>query len=293
MKILITLYDLKNIEDLSQSCDGFIIGNEQFAARLTHSFSPNEINEAIIKTKNLKKEIFLQANQMLDDELLKSFDQFLNQVKIKDLTGIITADIGGIMLLKSKGFASKAIYNPETLLTNYYDFNFLNKEGILGAFVAKEITLLDVLNIAKYKKIKLFMFGHGHLNMFYSKRQLLKNFMEYNSRENIYHQSQELKIIEEQRREEPYPILEDRAGTHVFRSQVFSSLNYLKELENHVDYLVIDTIFKDDRYGKVISNLYRGQITDDLIAEEIRKKYQETWDEGFLHKKTVYKTKEL
>ena len=37
------------------------------------------------------------------------------------------------------------------------------------------------------------MVGHGHLNMFYSKRQLVKNFMDFNEQENIYHQSQNLK----------------------------------------------------------------------------------------------------
>lgn len=292
MKILTTLYDINMIDQLSASSDGFIIGNEKFAARLTISFNIEQINMAIHKAVSLNKEIFLQANQMLDDHLLEAFSQFLDQIDTSLLTGIIVADIGSVMLLKEKNLNQKAIYNPETLLTNKYDFNFLKKEGILGAYIAKEITLKDILEISDFKEIKLFMVGHGHLNMFYSKRQLVKNFMDFNEQENIYHQSQNLKIIEEQRVDEPYPILEDMAGTHVFRSKVFSSLDYLDDLKDHVDYLVVDTIFKDDLYAKMICPLYfNHEINEDIISK-LKTKYDESWDEGFFHKKTVYKTKE-
>lgn len=292
MKILITLYDIKNINSLSQFVDGFIIGNQMFAARLTHSFDVDEINNGIKLAKELDKEIFLQANQMLDDDLLDKLSLFLDQIHTNDLTGIIVTDIGSVMRLKAKGLSDKAIYNPETLLTNQYDFNFLKKEGILGAYIAKEITLTDVLEISKQKEIKLFMVGHGHLNMFYSKRQLIHNFMEYQHLKNTFHNKQNLKLVEEQRTEQPYPILEDMAGTHVFRSEVFSSLDYLDTLNGHIDYLVIDTIFKDDLYAKKVSELYRYKSKDQKKIKDIKALYKENWDSGFFYKKTVYKTRE-
>ncbi|MFA5471341.1 MAG: U32 family peptidase [Acholeplasmataceae bacterium] len=292
MKILTTLYDIKSMDELASLVDGFIIGNHDFGARLTHSFSIAEINKAIQKADQLNKDIFLQANQMLDDHLIESFDKFLDDINLDKLSGIVVADLGAVMLLKSKHLAHKAIYNPETLLTNTYDFNFLYKEHILGAYVAKEITLEDVKNIGNNKKIKLFMVGHGHLNMFYSKRQLVNNFMDFVEEDNIYHEKQNLKIIEEQRKDEPYPILEDKAGTHVFRSHVFSSLNHLSELETVVDYLIIDTIFKDDQYAKRILPMYQDRHGDQKLIDSLKRDYQESWDEAFFYKKTVYKTKE-
>ena len=65
---------------------------------------------------------------MLDDELLDQFSVFLDQIDTNHLDGIIVSDIGSVMRLKSKNLSNKAIYNPETLLTNKYDFNFLKKE---------------------------------------------------------------------------------------------------------------------------------------------------------------------
>lgn len=284
MKLLTTIYDINNMSQLSKA-DGFLLGSNQYATRLTKSFNSFEINQAISLAKKLDKEIFLLANQMFDDDMIKSFKLWIKDINILDLTGIVIADVGTYYALKKIGLQDKLIYNPETLMTNYYDFNFLVEHGIYGVYIAKEITLEDIKMIADKKQTKLFMVGHGYLNMFYSKRQLINNYMDYIDQENILHDKQNVKIIEEKRSEDPYPILEDQAGTHVFRSKVFDSYQYLDELEPIIDYLVIDTIFESDQYAKDILDLYKHEQTVAAIEE----KYQETWDNGFFFKKTIYK----
>ena len=286
MKLLTTIYDVKNIENLPLA-DGFLLGSDLYATRLTKSFTKEEINKAIDTSKTLNKDIFLLANQMFDDEMISSFKSWIKDINVDDLTGIVVADVGTYYALNKEGLANKLIYNPETLMTNYYDFNFLVKLGIFGVFIAKEITLEDIKIISEKKKTKLFMVGHGHLNMFYSKRQLINNYMNFIDEENTLHNKQTIKIIEEKRSEEPYPIIEDRAGTHVFRSTVFDSLDYLNELTPLVDYLVIDTIFKDDQYAKEVIAMYKNQ--PNKTKEDLEKTYDETWDHGFFFKKTVYK----
>jgi U32 family peptidase len=82
------------------------------------------------------------------------------------------------------------------------------------------------------------------------------------------------------------------AGTHVFRSTVFSSIDHLDELNKHIDYLVIDTLFKDDLYAKKVSELYRYKSKDQKKINEIKALYKEEWDQGFFYKKTIYKTRE-
>ena len=127
--------------------------------------------------------------------------------------------------------------------------------------------------------------------MFYSKRQLIDTFMTYQESQNPFHNLQDLKIVEENRKEDPYPILEDRAGTHVFRSQMFSSLNHLEELKKCVDYLVIDTLFKDDDYALEVLKMYHEEKEDLNIIHQLEEKYNEVWDEGFFYKKTIYQHK--
>jgi putative protease len=291
MKLLTTLYHLHHMKNLSTYVDGFLIGNEQFGTRLTSSFSIKEIKIAMNTAFGLNKDFYLVCNQIFNDDQLESFKSFISHFDFELITGFVVGDLGALRILSKMGFNNKVIYNPETLLTNSYDVNFLATENIKGVYLAKEITLDDIKCIALHKKLKLFMVGHGHLNMFYSKRQLIDNFVAYTDQENSYHAKQNLKIIEENRKDEAYPIMEDAAGTHVFRSNVFSSLNHLTELSTYIDYLVIDTLFKDDQYALHILPMYRHQEINVEIINQIKETYNETWDEGFLYTKTIYKNK--
>lgn len=289
MKTLITLYAQKSMEPISPYVDGFIIGNHTYGTRLTHNFSSYDIHEMILSARELQKELFLMANQMMTDDHLLHFISWLSEFSLEDFTGIICADLGLVKKLTDLGWADKVIYNPETLMTNFYDFNFFHRLNIKGVYVAKEITLEDIKKMGQEKSMQLFMVGHGHLNMFYSKRQLIKNYADYIDIPEEFHERQDLRIIEETRAGIEYPILEDQAGTHVFRANVFSTLDHLEELNPIVDYLVIDTLFKDDTYGLMIAKAYHNKDKD--VKSHLEKDYHETWDQGFFFKKTIYKGK--
>lgn len=287
MKLIATLFKYDRINDILSLADGIVIGNKQFGTRLTHSFDLTEIISLLKLAKTLDKSVFLMANQMMDDHQLEDFLVFIKKLPCDLLSGIIVSDIGAVMTLKKINLSHLAIYHPETLLTNHFDFNFLNHLHIKGAFVAKEIALEDIITIGKHKAYDLFLTGHGHLNMFYSKRHLIENYTKYASIENHYTYQQDLKIIESERPLEPYPVLEDDAGTHVFRHHVLSSYDILDQLKPYVDYLVIDSLFKHDDYTVDILSLYKNQSK--LTTTDIKKKYQEAWDSGFYYKKTIYK----
>ena len=289
MKQIITIHELASIPLLAPLADGFIVGNKRFGARLTASFNASEINQAIAITASLSKEIFLIANRIFDDEDCDLFKQWLKKIDTNLLTGIIVADVGAISTLSDIGLIQKAIYHPETLLTNRYDTNILAQEGIYGAFLAKEITLEEIRHIGFGRKLKLFMIGHGYLDMFYSKRQLIDTFTTKANMPHTFHNHKRLTLIEAKRENEPYPILEDDAGTHVFRYNVLHTACYQDVLSEAIDYMVFDTIFHDDQYAKKVLMYYKNPT--DEAKNDILNTYRETWDEGFLHKPTIYKTK--
>lgn len=291
MKLLTTIYNLEHLHDLSQAADGFILGNEQFAVRLTKSFSIHEIHDAANIIHSLGKELFIVMNQMMTDEQLIEAKSFIESLPNDLIKGYIIADLGLIDVFKSLNLNHKVVYNPETLLTNYIDFNYLQDDHILGAFVSKEITLEDIKIIGSKKAYNLFMFGHGHQSMFYSKRPILDAYTDYLGKDRVYYKEQGLALEEEKRKSESFPILEDKGGTHVFRGVVFNSLNDIKALSSVVDYLIIDTLFKDDQYAKEVLPLYKHEQTDVTSIQKIQEVYRETWNDGFLHKKTIYKGK--
>ena len=292
MKLLSTVYQLNHLTDILAHADGVILGHASIGTRLTQSFSIQALTKAIQTVKKMNKEVFIQANRIFNDSELAVFRTVVSNLPLSSIDGIIIADLGAYGVLSHLGYADKVVYNPETLITNVYDFNYYATFGIKGVYVAKEITLEDIERIGTEKKQTLFMVGHGHLNMFYSKRQLIDTYATFQEiKDHHFHNSQHLRLIEETRPEENYPVLEDDAGTHVFRSQVFSCLDDLKTLEPIVDYLIIDTIFKDDAYAMKVLPMYQKENPDETIIVKIKQTYQESWDQGFLYKKTIYKTR--
>lgn len=291
MKLLTTIHNLNHLDALSAVADGFLVGDKRYAVRLTHSFDLNEMLDAINRIQKLNKSCFILMNQMMTDQELDDAKTYIESLPVHLIDGFIIADLGLVAIFRSLNLSHKVVYNPETLLTNTFDFNFLSNEHIYGAFVSKEITLDDIQTIGKQKAYHLFMYGHGHMSMFYSKRQILTAYTDYLTKDPIYHQDQELELQEPKRENENFPILEDFGGTHVFRGHVFQVLSDIKELSDVVDYLIIDTIFQDDDYAAKVLPLYRQMTSNESLTKELQTSYQETWTDGFLHRKTIYKGK--
>lgn len=290
MKFLVTPHNIDNISKLTMA-DGFIVGNSEFATSLANSFSIGEINQIIEYCQNNSQEVFLNLQKMYLDEEFNDLSLFLTKLNVKKLTGIITIDLGVVQHLIDLDLADKIVFNGETLLTNYLDFNMLKPFNVYGGFVAKEITFDDILEISNHKAYHLFLIGHGHLSMFYSKRALITNFKKHYNL-SLDEKKYSYKILENKREGSPFPILQDQAGTHVYRSKVVNSFPYLDQLKPIVDYFVIDSIFKDDDYIAKILDLYLNDYNKTAIAE-IQQQYNETWDDGFYDVKTVYLKEKL
>ena len=287
MKYIVPIHQIKYLSKLTNDSDGLFFGNDRFGTRLTQSYNIHDINEMIEFLYASQKASFLMCQQMMTDDDLYAFKAWIQNIHTNHLTGIIVADIGAVMVLKDLSLHDKVIYHPETLHTNDYDFNDLSAFHISGAFVGKEITIDDILRIGKHKKHQLFMIGHGHLNMFYSRRYLLEHYTNYAQLAIDLKHKKTLRIKEEERPNEMYPVMEDQAGTHIFRAQVFHTSDDLLALSQIVDYLFLDTIFKDDSYTIDVLKLYKKQNMH--IKQQLIDQYKETWDKGFLYQKTIYK----
>ena len=92
--------------------------------------------------------------------------------------------------------------------------------------------------------------------------------------------------IKEEKRVSFNPIVEDSFGTHIYRSELTSYIDYLDELKE-LDYFVVDGIFHTDEYIIDILKLFRNPSKD--LKEALENKYKEKWDTGFFFKKTIYK----
>lgn len=284
MKILTTLHDSQKLDDILKVADGIIIGDARYAKALTHDFK-EEMFDIIEKAHQQQKDIFILFNKLYTDKELLEVKAYIMKLPVDQIAGFIGADIGLVSIFESLNLSSKFVYNPETLLTNDEDFNDLVSEGIMGAFVSKEITLEDIIEIAKLKQYQLFYFGHGHMSMFYSKRHMLDSFSDYQNKPNTLHHDKTLTLKEFKRVDETYPVLEDEAGTHVFRGAIFNSFKAITELKNHVDYFVVDTLFLDDDYAIKVIPMYQNNSLDETLL----KQYNQVFHDGFLFDESTIK----
>lgn len=291
MKFAVTPYTIKSIPKFVEAgVDIFIMGNEAYANRLVHSYSNLELEEASKLIASLEKELYISMNIMMHNKDIEDIKQFLGFVKTLDISGIIFGEVGVYQVAKELAMEDLLIYHPETLNTNLYDPIFWDHLGIKGITISKEITLEEMKNICKDSPLEMSMIGHGHLNMFHSRRPLIENFFKYNRSEyEDLINNRNLRIVEEIRNE-AYPIFQDLHGTHIFRDKALESFQEIQNIRESLDVFIIDGIFKDDDYLLKVVSEYQAILNqkEQTLAEEISKKYQEDHDSGFLYKKTVY-----
>lgn len=291
MRIAVTPFEIKNIEKLAISgADIFILGNDEFASRLVNSFDLAEIEEASKIIEKNQKELYVSVNVIAHNDKLEDIKKYLEFLNTLNLSGIIFGDLGVYMIAKRLGIESKLIYNPETLNTSYYDPLFWKRKGIKGITISKEITLDDMEEISSKSEIEISIIGHGHLNMFHSRRPLIENYFKYTKDDfDKYINNRNLTIVEEIRNEE-YPIFQDKHGTHIFREKSLESFQEIIKLNKFLDVFIIDSIFKDDEYLHDVLKKYKNIINTNNVeeAKEYTKKYENDHDSGFLYKKTVY-----
>lgn len=289
MKLAVTPIGVQGIKALSElGADIFLIGNKSFGNRLSYSFSTQEINDANTLIKSLNKEIYIVMNMIVHNANIQSLKESLDFVKKLEVDGIIFGDLAIYQLAKKLGIESKLVYNPETLNTNYYDPIFWNKQGIKGLTISKEITLEDIKKISTDSTFEISLIGHGHLNMFHSRRPLIENFFKYTSKEyEEYIDNKNLRLIEE-KRDESYPVFQDNHGTHIFREKSLESFKEINILNNYLDVFIIDGIFKDKLYIETTLKYYKDLLDNKTSSESISKLYEGDHDSGFLYKKTVY-----
>jgi len=292
MRIAVTPFNVASIRELSDNgADIFIIGNEQFANRLVSSFSTIEISEANDLIKSLNKKIYINLNLIIHNEDLDNVKEFLDFLNELNVDGIIFGDLSVYQLAKKINLIDKLIYSPETLNTNYYDPVYWSNKGILGLTISKEITLEDISIIAKNSDIEISLIGHGHLNMFHSRRPLIENFLKYTDSEyEEFYENRNLRLVEEIR-DESYPIFQDSHGTHIFREKSLESFIEVNDLSKMLEVFIIDGIFKNTSYLVEVLKNYKTLLSSsdyEVKAKAISKLYEKDHDSGFLYKKTVY-----
>ena len=249
-----------------------VFGIKGFTKEIMKEYTIEELKDI-----SLHEDIFLLVDKIIFPKDINPLRKMLENTK-DFVFGYIFSDLSLIEIAKDLKIEKKLIYNPNTLLTNYMDFNYYANDNIMGGFISPFIPLEDVKKIIENKKMKTFYQGYGNLNMMYSRRPILENFLRH---ENIILDPKnklDLTLLEETR-EEKYPIVEKEDSSLIYTAKPFSALEVLNELKD-LDYLYLDETFTDLDIYDIFSRALNGSSVS--IPNT---------DSGFLYKKIVYRVR--
>ena len=260
MKFLCTIPNVDAFYKIKHLCDGVVITNKKFSSRYETSFSFDEILQIVKRCNTARMETYLLVDNIISDEDIPALRELIETFKDTNLYYVF-GDLAVYQILKEFNITKRGVYNPSTLITNYFDFLFWKEFKIRGLFPTLEITLTDIDIIGKNKKLKLFYKGFGMNVMFHSKRKLLSTYKEHKNIIYYFVGSNDLTLIEETRKE-AYKIIENEHGTHIYQPGIHNILPAIDIASDGLDYLFLDGTFLDwDKYVMAVE-IYKDALLD-------------------------------
>ena len=278
MRLITRLKTIEEAKKLNQFGIDIFCLDTDFTAKKISKFSLKEIEELQNEYPN---QIYLLINKMIHEDDLEKLTKFLKSIKLLNISGIVIADLTVYVLAKKLDLEHLIIYQPGTMNTDTYSEKYFSDRKIKGITISREITLEEIKEFGK-NSIELSLIGHGYLDMFYSKRKLVTNYLIHKQITGIdLKNNYNLRLNEEIRENEYYPIFEDDFGTHIFRSKKLISFNEMNIFKELIKDFFIERIFLTDEELINSIQLYKNQIT----MSEFLQKYPD-YDAGFYYKRT-------
>lgn len=286
-KIVITA-TAESIEQVKQlleaGVDRIYVGEENYALRLPHSFTCDELREIARLTHEAGKELTVAANALMHQDMMDTIQPFMELMKEIQVDYLVVGDTGVFYINKRDGYHFKLIYDTSVFVTSSRQINFWKEHGAVGAVLAREIPAEELFDIAKNLEIPAEILVYGASVIHHSKRTLLQNYYHFTKAdETDLSRQRGLFLAEPSDPESHYSIYEDKHGTHIFINNDIDMMMKLNELIEH-DYLhwKLDGIYcPGDNFVEIVKLFVEarglaeaGELTYDravLLDEQVRK----------------------
>lgn len=284
MELLVTLRNTKNIDKLSNACDGFIVGSFFTSG---YKYTIEDIKKINNYCKANNKKIYIVIDNFICEEDKMQLINYIAFLKEIDVDGIYFHDLGVYDIAKSFDITSKLIYDGQTIICNSLDVAFYMSKGIDGVVLSRELTFDELDGIIKNNPLCCDVMIFGHTRMSYSKRKFLTNyFKEINQTYDFYNRDT-LTLIEEKRNYK-MPIVEDESGTKIYTDYVFQMYKELPTIRPYIKRGIVDTLFiNDDKIQTVLRDYKRITAENSsFLLEGLNMNYPDDYSTGYLYQKT-------
>lgn len=305
-KIVVTPCSVQHAKDvLLAGADAVVIGEQQFGLRLAGEFSLEDIAQIKEYANANGKKVYVAMNALYHNDRVDALNPYMQRLNELGVDGIYFGDPAVIMAHREIGNQVPLFWNPEQTATNYFTANYWGERGATRAYLARELSMDEMIEIKENAEVEVEVQIHGVTCMFQSKRPLLGHYYLYQDKampvEN--RDSAKNKLLYDNERDNRYPIYEDVNGTHIFSPNDMCMIDELDELlDAEIDAFRIEGNLQTEDYTVAVTGLYREAIDTYLRSpKEYREKKQQWFktiealqqahrplDTGFFFKESVY-----
>lgn len=304
-ELVISAGSLDDVEKyIAAGADAVTIGDMAFAERLPGSMTAEEIAQAVSFAHDHQAKVYVSVNKIFHHDTLSGLPDYLRRLAECEVDAIIFGDPAVLINVQELKLPLRLHWSAEMTTTNYQTANYWSAKGAKRSILARELNMEEIAEFKRHADHEVQMQVHGMTNIYHSKRKLVQHYMAHKGKRlmPVHEDGKILYLIEEERPEERYPIIETESGTHIMSSEDYCMLECLDELMEHrIDAFYIEALLKSQKYNETVIRMYR-QAIDAYTADPENYEFQEEWLDaiyelqdpgreltfGFLFKQQVY-----
>lgn len=305
-EILVTPTTVDHAKALFEAgADAVVVGEQQFGLRLAGEFPLDAIAEVKEAAKALNKKVYVVMNALFHNDRVEALETYMRQLEALQIDGIYFGDPAVLMTHREIASTVPLFWNSEQTATNYFTANYWGERGSKRAYLARELSMDEIIEIKENADVEVEIQVHGMSCMFQSKRPLLGHYFLYQGKAmEIENRTQQKNmLLYDKERGNRYPIYEDLNGTHIFSPNDMCIIDELEELlEADIDAFRIEGLLQTEDYTVAVTKLYRQAldayanspkeyraIKQQLLSEiENMQQPHRPLDTGFFFKESVY-----
>ncbi|GHU50298.1 hypothetical protein FACS189459_3910 [Bacilli bacterium] len=151
MKLLVNPTSYSNaIHLINLGVDQIFIGTNKYCTRNSCNLSINEIKDLAENKKST--EVIVSINKLFFENEIEDLTKYIIELSKININGIIFADYAVNQICFENDINIRLIYNPDTLVVNYAQFDFYLSNNIKEVSLAREINKKEILEIIANKK---------------------------------------------------------------------------------------------------------------------------------------------
>ena len=288
--IICAIQEEKEIKLLQEAgCNIIMLADDEHATRFPAYFKREQLIKLIKSCHEVGLQVMIGVNRIYQDKEIASLQAYLQFLKDLAVDYYYYNDPAVYTLAASIGIIDRLVYNPDTLCANSYDINVWLNKGIFGCVIAKELTLEQLEEIGSKTRNSMVML-HGYLNMSYSKRLLLRDYLEEIHEDITVDNCFALKL-KEAARNDYMSIYQDEQGTCIYTPYIQESFEeYLALGSKNIEYFIIERMFLPFEMVYDAISSYR-LIEQGEDAKLVKKAYVDKYHDyplstGYMYQKT-------